>query len=53
MKAKIKTNISLCEKNMSPKLMDSTFVSRGAIGHEGGDLLLRGILKNINEMFEL
>lgn len=30
----------------------SAFISSGQVGHEGGDVLVRNTLKNINEMFE-
>ena len=30
----------------------SAFIASGCIGHEGGDLLVRETLKNINELFE-
>lgn len=30
----------------------SAFISSGQVGHEGGDILVRNTLKNINEMFE-
>ena len=30
----------------------SAFISSGQVGHEGGDVLVRNTLKNINEMFK-
>lgn len=30
----------------------SAFISSGQVGHEGGDVLVRNTLKNINEMFD-
>ena len=30
----------------------SAYVSSGNVGHQGGDILVRNTLKNINEMFE-
>ena len=29
----------------------SAFISSGQVGHEGGNLLVRNTLKNINELF--